>query len=194
MKLFRDVLQATGYRTLEATTGERAVELALEHRPTSCSWTSSSRTSTASRRSAGCAPTSGSASMPVAGADGPGDGGRPRALPGRRLRRLPLQAGGHRRVRRHREALLRGKAVDERRRRQDPRRRRRSRERAPARGRARAARLRRRLGRRRPGLRSSSPSSAQAGSRPARRDDAAARRLRRLPGGCARTRRRRCCR
>ena len=33
MKLVRDVLQATGYRTLEATTGERAVELAAEHRP-----------------------------------------------------------------------------------------------------------------------------------------------------------------
>src|ERR1043166_8154083 len=28
MKLFRDVLQAKGYRTLEATTGEDAVELA----------------------------------------------------------------------------------------------------------------------------------------------------------------------
>ena len=33
MKLFCDVLQASGFRTLEATTGERAVELALEHRP-----------------------------------------------------------------------------------------------------------------------------------------------------------------
>ena len=33
MKLFRDVLQATGYRTLEATTGGRAVELATEHAP-----------------------------------------------------------------------------------------------------------------------------------------------------------------
>jgi two-component system, cell cycle response regulator DivK len=33
MKLFRDVLQATGYRTLEATCGERAVELATEHTP-----------------------------------------------------------------------------------------------------------------------------------------------------------------
>jgi two-component system cell cycle response regulator DivK len=33
MKLFRDVLQVTGYRTLEAATGERAVELALEHAP-----------------------------------------------------------------------------------------------------------------------------------------------------------------
>ena len=33
MKLFRDVLLAAGYRTLEATTGGRAVELATEHRP-----------------------------------------------------------------------------------------------------------------------------------------------------------------
>jgi two-component system, cell cycle response regulator DivK len=33
MKLVRDVLQATGYRTVEATTGERAVELAVEHGP-----------------------------------------------------------------------------------------------------------------------------------------------------------------
>ena len=33
MKLFRDVLQATGYRTLEATTGEEAVELCLSHAP-----------------------------------------------------------------------------------------------------------------------------------------------------------------
>src|SRR5207302_6538096 len=33
MKLFRDVLQASGYRLLEATTGELAMELAAEHRP-----------------------------------------------------------------------------------------------------------------------------------------------------------------
>ena len=33
MKLFRDVLGAKGYRTLEATTGGRAVELATEHAP-----------------------------------------------------------------------------------------------------------------------------------------------------------------
>jgi two-component system, cell cycle response regulator DivK len=33
MKLFRDVLVATGYRTLEATTGGEAVELAAEHTP-----------------------------------------------------------------------------------------------------------------------------------------------------------------
>ena len=33
MKLFRDVLQASGYDTLEATTGGRALELAVEHEP-----------------------------------------------------------------------------------------------------------------------------------------------------------------
>lgn len=33
MKLFRDVLTASGHRTLEATTGEQAVELATAHSP-----------------------------------------------------------------------------------------------------------------------------------------------------------------
>jgi two-component system, cell cycle response regulator DivK len=33
MKLFRDVLSATGYRTLEATTGREAVALAAERSP-----------------------------------------------------------------------------------------------------------------------------------------------------------------
>jgi two-component system cell cycle response regulator DivK len=33
MKLFRDLLQATGYRTLEATTGGQALTLAAEHGP-----------------------------------------------------------------------------------------------------------------------------------------------------------------
>ena len=33
MKLFRDVLQAKGYEIVEATTGERAVELAIEDGP-----------------------------------------------------------------------------------------------------------------------------------------------------------------
>jgi len=33
MKLFRDVLQATGYRTLEASTGRQALMLATEHEP-----------------------------------------------------------------------------------------------------------------------------------------------------------------
>jgi two-component system cell cycle response regulator DivK len=33
MKLFRDVLGATGFRTLEATTGGQAIDLASEHTP-----------------------------------------------------------------------------------------------------------------------------------------------------------------
>jgi two-component system, cell cycle response regulator DivK len=33
MKLFRDVLRATGYRTLEASTGGQALLLAARHRP-----------------------------------------------------------------------------------------------------------------------------------------------------------------
>jgi two-component system, cell cycle response regulator DivK len=33
MKLFRDVLQASGFRLLEATTGEQAMELAAEYQP-----------------------------------------------------------------------------------------------------------------------------------------------------------------
>ena len=33
MKLFRDILLATGYRALEATTGAEAVDLAVEHAP-----------------------------------------------------------------------------------------------------------------------------------------------------------------
>ena len=33
MKLFRDVLDASGYRTLEATTGEEAVAMACEFAP-----------------------------------------------------------------------------------------------------------------------------------------------------------------
>jgi two-component system cell cycle response regulator DivK len=33
MRLFREVLESSGYRTLEATTGERAVELVVEHCP-----------------------------------------------------------------------------------------------------------------------------------------------------------------
>ena len=33
LKLFRDVLEASGFETLEATTGEQAVELAIDHGP-----------------------------------------------------------------------------------------------------------------------------------------------------------------
>jgi two-component system cell cycle response regulator DivK len=33
IKLFRDVLQLSGYETLEASTGEQAIELAIRHTP-----------------------------------------------------------------------------------------------------------------------------------------------------------------
>ena len=33
LKLFRDVLEVSGFETLEATTGEQAVELAIQHGP-----------------------------------------------------------------------------------------------------------------------------------------------------------------
>ena len=33
LKLFRDVLEVSGFETLEATTGEQAVELAIQHDP-----------------------------------------------------------------------------------------------------------------------------------------------------------------
>jgi two-component system cell cycle response regulator DivK len=33
MRLLRDVLRATGYRTLEASTARRALSLAIDHRP-----------------------------------------------------------------------------------------------------------------------------------------------------------------
>jgi two-component system, cell cycle response regulator DivK len=33
MKLFRDVLESNGYRTLEATTGSEAIDLAADHSP-----------------------------------------------------------------------------------------------------------------------------------------------------------------
>ena len=33
MKLFRDVLESSGYRTLEATTGSEAIDLAANHSP-----------------------------------------------------------------------------------------------------------------------------------------------------------------
>ena len=33
MKLFRDVLQASGFKTLEATTAEEGIDLAAAHRP-----------------------------------------------------------------------------------------------------------------------------------------------------------------
>ena len=152
MKLFRDVLDGDRVSNAGGDDGRRAPSRSRPStRRISCSWTSSFRTSTASRRWRGCAADERTASIPVAGADRAGDARRPRALPRGGLRRLPLEAGRHRRARRRREAALRRGRHDERQRQtDDPRRRRRARERAPARGRPHPARLRRRLGDRRP--------------------------------------------
>ena len=81
MKLFRDVLVAGGYRTLEATTGEEAVELADEHVPDlvlmdiqlpDIDGRGGARTAPCERTDVGC---------PGARPHGAGDGRRPRAVP-----------------------------------------------------------------------------------------------------------------
>ncbi len=60
MKLFRDVLESSGIPHARGDDRRaRRSSSRSSRRPTSCSWTSSSRTSTASRRSAGCARTAG---------------------------------------------------------------------------------------------------------------------------------------
>ena len=107
MKLFRDVLQAKGYRTLEATTGGRGGRAGdrARARPRAHGHPAAGH-----RRRRGTRPAArGRAHRLDTGgrADRTGDGRGPRAVPGRRLRRLHLQAGEHRRVRRHGRAALR---------------------------------------------------------------------------------------
>ncbi len=69
VKLARDVLRFAGFRTLEAGTGGAGVSLAIEHLPDVILREDSGR-----------------------GADLVRDEGRPRAVPGRRLRRLHGEA------------------------------------------------------------------------------------------------------
>ena len=108
MKLFRDVLLATGHRTLEATTGGQAVELATAHSPDlvlmDIQLPDIGGVEALGRLRADDA----DRIRPSRRADCAGDGGRSRTLPRRRLRRLSLQARERRRPDRHCEALLRG--------------------------------------------------------------------------------------
>ena len=94
MKLFRDVLQAKGYRTLEATTGARAVELATEHRPDLVLMDIQLPDIDGVEALARLRADERTAVDTGARADRAGDGGRPRAVPGGGLRRLRLEAGG----------------------------------------------------------------------------------------------------
>ena len=92
MKLFRDVLVATGYRTLEATSGGEAVELATEHAPDLVlmdiqlpTWRRASARPLACERAHGRDPSS--------RADRTGDGWRSRAVPCSGVRRVSLETG-----------------------------------------------------------------------------------------------------
>ena len=57
LKLFRDVLCATGYVTLEASTGEEALELAVSDNPALVLMDVQLPGMTGSKHSAGCGPT-----------------------------------------------------------------------------------------------------------------------------------------
>ena len=111
MKLFRDVLQAKGYRTLEATTGEEAVALATEHGPDLVLMDIQLPDIDGVEALARLRADERTASIPVLALTVAGDGGRPRAVPGRGLRRLRLEAGEHRQLRRHRRRALRRRSM-----------------------------------------------------------------------------------
>ena len=93
MELVRDVLQAKGYRTLEATSGEAALELVAE----AGAGPDPARHPAAGNRrrrprSSGCRADAGHRRDDRRRAHGAGDGGRPGVVPRRRLRRLHLEA------------------------------------------------------------------------------------------------------
>ena len=86
MKLFRDVLQATGFADArgEHGRGRRSSSPSRARARPRPDGHAASRASTASRRSRGCAADERTAVDPGARADGAGDGRRPRAVPSRR--------------------------------------------------------------------------------------------------------------
>ena len=109
MKLFRDVLRATGYDVLEATTGRRAVELAVEQIARSHAH---GHPATGPRRARGARPPArrrAHRGHPGARADGPGDARGTASSSRGWLRRVLPEARGHRRPGGHGEAALRGR-------------------------------------------------------------------------------------
>jgi len=107
MKLVRDILQATGYSPLEASSGEQALALAAEHAPAlvlmdiqlpDLDGAEALQRLRSDERTAG---------IPVLALTAQAYAGGPRTLPRCRLRRLPVQARRRRRADRDRSALLR---------------------------------------------------------------------------------------
>ena len=182
MKLFRDVLEASGYRTMEATTGAQAVELATEHGPALVLMDIQLPDIDGVEALGRLRADARTASIPVFALTA-------QAMEGDRERFLaagfdgyvskPVESSSSRATVQQEPPTETG---DERRRRsQDPRGGRRPRERAPARGRARAPRLRRDLGLLMALQNLELASVREAGPCAARRRDAADGRLRRLP-------------
>ena len=112
MKLFRDVLRASGYRTLEARTGAHAVELARRHIPDVVLMDIQLPTSTASRCCGGSARTSAPRSCRVVAVTAQAmDGDRERFLRAG-FDGVHPEAGRRRRAPRRRQATTACYAVD----------------------------------------------------------------------------------
>ena len=112
MELVRDVLHAKGYRTLEATSGEAALELVQEQAPDlillDIQLPGIDGVTTLARLR----------ELPATADDrggrahGPGDGGRPGVVPRRRFRRIHLEADRRPRVHPRGRGVLRWRVSD----------------------------------------------------------------------------------
>ena len=115
MKLFRDVLVATGYRTLEATTGGEAVDMASEHTPDLVLMDIQLPDLDGVRSAPSVAGGRAHRVDPDRRLDRTGDAGGPRAILGGRLRRLRVEAGERARSDRDGSSALRADGSHERR-------------------------------------------------------------------------------
>ena len=92
MKLLRDVLQATGYRTLEASTGGQALMLAIEHRPALVMMDIRLPDMDGVEALSRLRMDERTATISVLAVTAQGDAGRSRAVPNSGFRRLSLEA------------------------------------------------------------------------------------------------------